>query len=776
MNTHGHQDVAKAAGLPELKAAFQQSMSDPRLSAFYLGNWITDLSQVVDPVAGATARDKIEDFVDDAFDTLLNAVYSLQKDELLPLTGWFDYDSVIRMLKPKVSREITVLFNALFINDPDGKTSWFKAVQPGVLLKGYFKFVHPEVGSQQLRMDLGAYLAVFDALFKQYYPHEHLDRPVHPNPVPVTPGTKAIQYDDRKAQGPRSGQASQSPDLYWYLRDNIEILAGLLADLDLNWASTYLSQSGQDKDIGWNIGLARLGQALHGVEDFFAHSNFIEHAARVMGNKYLPKWYQFDHHRFLKRLKHYNFQNIPDDWTKNTDEDYVVTGYFDFQDTLVSLLHLVEGGLLGLLDFNTRDVTRDIRHIHDFVVDVPGTDEAIVKRADKVVHDFLEVIDDPKKLNAENEGNDVVAAILWFIQNSPLDSVNKFIDAVREPTTDVKVFEKLIDRMPLFSDIQKLSPQHIHPDHAARIFKAFFDFTRQITTTIRFGQMAISLYEVTQTVLEFCANPLLWLRKEMTGKLAKLLLNYALYYPKEAMYYALEMERIGCHSLISKDHGEEVLYKEMKDCATAAHYYIVKTMLRWGEPGHAGLSENQKWVNWLELLEFFLCHPAVNVVWAVPKEVPVDTVHVPTTEERLRGLNQLLKDLAAKYQPVVLKPTGLPFDHKTILHANCSTRVKRFNFVPLLEEAVIPLIAPSLTVPLRLRRIIIPYLKLNVVVCDPTAVDPRWYMPVMKDGWEAIKTQSRHTLAFHPNRDGAVQQMNRGKNLRMQWEQFYRPT
>ena len=53
MNTHGHEDLAKTAGLTLLQNAFTQLGygGDLRFGAFYLGNWITDLSQLVDPGA-----------------------------------------------------------------------------------------------------------------------------------------------------------------------------------------------------------------------------------------------------------------------------------------------------------------------------------------------------------------------------------------------------------------------------------------------------------------------------------------------------------------------------------------------------------------------------------------------------------------------------------------------------------------------------------------------------------------------------------------------------
>ncbi|WP_297325004.1 HET-C-related protein [Nitrosomonas sp.] len=785
MNTHGHESVAEAAGLPLLKAAFSQTMENPRLNAFYLGNWIADLSQLIDPVAATTAADTIKNYIEDITDWAINGIWAsngivILNNRLIPLDELFLYDSIIRKQREKLLTAVNEFFNFIIQPDPvNGTSPWYKAVQPGILLKGYFKFVHPKSDGQPLRMDLEAYLKILETLYQQYYPHEHLDRPTHPEPLEGVPGGGATQYDDRRATGPRTGNQSQSPDLYIYLRDFLEIIAGRLTKLDIDWASRYLATSGiSDSDIGWNLGLAELGQALHGLEDFFAHSNFIEHAALVMGDKYLPKSYQFDESRFLKRLKRYNFQQIPDDWTVNAEEDYVVTGYFDFKDTKISLGHLLIEGLPLL----PRDVTRDIRSAHDYIVDIEGSDAAILDKFDKLVSDFLEIIDDSGKLNRDNKENSVVEAILWFIENTPLDtlnSVDKFIEKVKSPSVNVDDFSKLFERMPLFQEIQQISPKYIRPEYAALLFKYFFDFIRGVTNTVRGGRTGISIYKSVKEIVELLAAPEIWIIKQLPEKLAKLLLQYEMHYSIEAKFNAMGAERIGCHSLIAKDHGSEVLYQEMKNCATAAHYYVVQTILRRADPNYANRPESQQWVNWLELIEHLTNHPAANVVCAIPKDVPVEIIHTITSEEKARGLEQLLKDLLVIYQPRTLKPTGLPFSEKSILHGNCSVKLKRYNWVPLAENIVASILPPPISVPLRLRRLIIPYIKFTVNVCDPTAVSPRWYMPIMQsdpNGWEIIKTQGvLHTIKYHINRQEALEQISHSDSLREKWKNHYRP-
>ena len=136
-------------------------------------------------------------------------------------------------LRNRVAGSVDAIFAQMLTGTP---SDWYKTVQPGVLVKGYFKFVEPTDGDAALRMDLAAYVAVFNALFKQYYPYEHVDRPEKPDRVM---STVADHYDDERNVDPHDPRITTrpAPDMYVYLRDDSRIIAGRLADLELNWAS-----------------------------------------------------------------------------------------------------------------------------------------------------------------------------------------------------------------------------------------------------------------------------------------------------------------------------------------------------------------------------------------------------------------------------------------------------------------------------------------------------------------------------------------------------------
>ena len=105
-----------------------------------------------------------------------------------------------------------------------------------------------------------------------------------------------------------------------------------------------------DRDPQWHTCLAKLGHALHQVEDFFAHSNWIELAVQRLGPEYADKFLPpkaspafIDRSRSVveKRLVRHLTAKLPN-WRDHDPERWVVTGYFDIRDTIVSLLHVSE--------------------------------------------------------------------------------------------------------------------------------------------------------------------------------------------------------------------------------------------------------------------------------------------------------------------------------------------------------------------------------------------------------------------------------------------------
>src|SRR5262245_52212377 len=119
MNTTGHRSVAEEAGLPLLKEAFRaHTGKEPHLGAFYMGNWLTDVSQLVDPVAYASAVGKLELAIDSLVEKICDTVFA--KIEKNP--GWvhllteLGLHSVMNQVKNDLFAKVK--FFALHKNDP----------------------------------------------------------------------------------------------------------------------------------------------------------------------------------------------------------------------------------------------------------------------------------------------------------------------------------------------------------------------------------------------------------------------------------------------------------------------------------------------------------------------------------------------------------------------------------------------------------------------------------------------------------------------------------
>lgn len=74
MNTSGHHSVAREAGEVVLQNALK-AVNKEHLSttAFYMGNWLADVSQAVDPVAYENAAGKIKGLIQDSLERVVQS-------------------------------------------------------------------------------------------------------------------------------------------------------------------------------------------------------------------------------------------------------------------------------------------------------------------------------------------------------------------------------------------------------------------------------------------------------------------------------------------------------------------------------------------------------------------------------------------------------------------------------------------------------------------------------------------------------------------------------
>jgi hypothetical protein len=750
MDTRGHESVAKDAGLPLLTEAFKAVGSSPHLNAFYMGNWLTDVSQLVDPVATASAVQAAKNFVDSLVKEIAATAFIKKANEYTQL----HLDSKLEEIKNQLGGALDYYILA---NNDQRQSELDKIVRTGLRIKGYFKFAHPEAPGQDPGMTIDCFMAVFNAQYTQYYPYEHLDRPE------VLPAKTPPEYVMDLDTGTRFTHESLKPDLYKYLRDDIVIAAGLLAEIDSQWARKTFDPGKRVDDSAkdWNIGLAKLGHALHAVEDFFAHSNFIEHASLLMGADFLPRSYQiFDNEIFLRRLKRYVPADYAD-WKKYPNEDYIVTGFFDPKDTLISLALLAE----ELIGIEAKDPTRLPADMQDAVKDALEHPEVPVFKAQKLIRNTLDLLDDP--VGAIKDDDNEVAQKLK-------DKFSPDYIKFRRPGVSREVIDQVMREFPLFQDTD---PQ---------IKTDIINFVVQMDKAVVVGKYAISGYKAIKTILEFLADPLAWFLDFFSDKLKDYIKSTVIFYVKDRVYDYIGQKRIGCHSLLAKDHGEEWLYKHMKNCATGVHWYVVKTICRWSEKDirEKASAEDHRWVNWLELLEFFLRHPVSATTKTAKKTIPVDIIHTVVDGDSLASL-------AIKYRPTAVNPAA--FTWETIADANFGTKDlptrDRKNVVnQILRDR-------HWGYPVRMKpnyafnpglRVIIPEQKLDVIVAIPDPKEKKWFMEVMKHDWKVFpgyedptsrKSQpplNPHTVLFFKDTNEQQQLLKDANKLAAQGRKAYR--
>jgi len=234
MNTKGHESVAKTAGIPLLEDVFGKDKHS--LQAFYLGNWLTDVSQAVDPVAYWAASSEAKKTIDAIVNDVKKSIDNLIDESFATIYDWLDVpkgsqvERVLRSLKSDLNPYIDNAKNALhqkidfyvFLQSNERESLLAMFFRSAFLVKGYFKFVHPESTDQKPRMNFECFMRVFGrptdtrgamtdvpandrpGAYTQYYPHEHLDRPeILPpqNPPIFAPGLQIIARPFRVEKG-----------------------------------------------------------------------------------------------------------------------------------------------------------------------------------------------------------------------------------------------------------------------------------------------------------------------------------------------------------------------------------------------------------------------------------------------------------------------------------------------------------------------------------------------------------------------------------------------
>ena len=109
---------------------------------------------------------------------------------------------------------------------------------------------------------------MFKASFTQYYPHEHTDQPPY-----VWDASEPARRAEvvRHQPAPRGSLTRQGRIMNAVDNDYIQYLAERLTKLEAEWRRFKPADAEARRKA-----LVRLGKILHGVEDWFFHSNVVE--------------------------------------------------------------------------------------------------------------------------------------------------------------------------------------------------------------------------------------------------------------------------------------------------------------------------------------------------------------------------------------------------------------------------------------------------------------------------------------------------------------------
>jgi hypothetical protein len=159
MDAHGHQLIANV-GERLLRSALQQSNPKKgamRIGAFYFGNWLTDVSQCVDPVAYRSAGNKLKG---------VGGFFKRLADDVPSWVLLVDPTGLTRLLRDQLRQAQTFVeacAEAVLLKGTTGELA--KLFRFIFYYKGFFKFVPSGKGDGSDDLDP----KVFDAIFEKRY-------------------------------------------------------------------------------------------------------------------------------------------------------------------------------------------------------------------------------------------------------------------------------------------------------------------------------------------------------------------------------------------------------------------------------------------------------------------------------------------------------------------------------------------------------------------------------------------------------------------------------
>jgi hypothetical protein len=422
------------------------------------------------------------------------------------------------------------------------------------------------------------------------------------------------------------------------------------------------------------------------------------------------------------------------------------------RDTLISLAHLTEEIWGG----DVPDPWQNVNELADKAAQVAKQPSTASEQVQKLIRDTGDFLTDPARATKDKDN---AVAQAWS------DKVGKNIDRLKTPRVQQEIVEQLARQSPLIAG----APAEV---------QSGFVNAMVIVTKVR---GAVSLYESIKTLKDFLTSPVAWLRDELHLTWA----DPFIFWSRELLYDHIGMGRIGCHSLMAKDHGGEPLYEPNKECATAVHYSIVRTLLKPWDDGAKPA------IDWLALLEFFLQNPGsarqgrfVDQSY----ELSINVIHTVVAGEQLDCPDARFS-LTKRYAKTAVGP----FNWRTIADANFRTSglsnaeaQRVINLTLAAKKTGVPVTPPNYAFKPGVK-VVIPNQRLRLTrrVLVPDAAAP-WFAVVMDKGWKIFRGEDAVAGASVPpldpyqpiriSRDETDLQIRSARAMRLNARQNYRPT
>jgi hypothetical protein len=343
---------------------------------------------------------------------------------------------------------------------------------------------------------------------------------------------------------------------------------------------------------------------MHGVEDFFAHSNFVEHACRIMDSSFIDKniidhgWFSSkkDKHKnlFSKRIRRYENPSDSDlgndaekceikieednkNWqTKLKTETDIVTGFFDTTDTIISISHL-------FFDFVEPDILNPKKLFEETLTNILDYFPGPVKSIDYSSYP-------PPYNKLQGKG----------FENKDLTKPDVSAEVIGILLSDLKLRTDQNDGIKKYNQEIIIMIQALTSDELKNGLK----LTYNLWKTCRM------IFKIVTDPVGFITDQLKSLKKYIKHNV---FIDTSIFIGAKYLAEYYGHTRIGSHSLLAKDTKESFLYEYGMNCAKSTQWFILKYLFRWLDKTWT-FENNTKWINWVQLIEFFLRHPASDYI------------------------------------------------------------------------------------------------------------------------------------------------------------------